>query len=115
MLIILLPRSFRPQRGALARRGSGAGRGVRAKLAKSKKRGRSSKRGRSRRGRNGKRGGRQDELADADVVTDDAAADPAAGGEGGEVGCHFQVITFNVNVHSQKRCTLYNQLTPSGV
>ena len=54
-------------------------------MAKSKKRGRSSKRGRSRRGRNGKRGGRQDELADADVVTDDDGADPAAAGEGGEV------------------------------
>ena len=87
MMIILLPRSIRPHRGALARRGSGGGRAVRAKLSKSKKRGKSSKRGRSRRGRNGKRGGRQDELADADVVTDDAAADPAAAGEGGEVGC----------------------------
>ena len=48
-------------------------------MAKSKKRGRTSKRGRSRRGRNGKRGGRQDELDDADVVTDDAAADHVAG------------------------------------
>ena len=84
--MMILLRSIRPHRGALARRGSGGGRGVRAKLARSKKRGRSSNRGRSRRGRNGKRGGRQDELADADVVTDDAAADPAAAGEGGEVG-----------------------------
>ena len=86
MTILLLPRSIRPHRGALARRGLGGGRGVRAKLSRSKKRGRSSKRGRSRRGRNGKRGGRQDELADADVVTDDAAADPEAAGEGGELG-----------------------------
>ena len=67
----------------------GGGRGVRAKLARSKKIGRTSKRGRSRRGRNGKRGGRQDELADADVVTDDDGADPAAAGEGGEVGASF--------------------------
>ena len=78
----------------------GAGRGVRAKLARSKKGGRTSKRGRSRRGRNGKRGGRQDELADADVVTDDAAADPAAAGEGGEVGggysCSLQLARFKI-------------------
>ena len=113
MMTLLLPRSIRPHRGALARRGLGGGRGVRAKMAKSKKRGRTSKRGRSRRGRNGKRGGRTGDPPLTDVVTDDAASDPAAAGEagaGGEVG-HlnlppqhyylFQVHEFFNNLHLQ--------------
>ena len=39
--------------------------------------------------------GRTDgEIPDADVVTDDAAADPAAEGEDGEV-CEVKIVTFS--------------------
>ena len=75
-------KSIRPHRGALARRGQAGARGVRAKLAR-----RAGKRGgkkarKSRRGKKGRRRGRQDELPEADVVTDDAAEGSGAGGEG---------------------------------
>jgi len=99
VLSLIIPevesKSIRPHRGALARAGrGGAGRGIRAKLQRSKKGRRGGKKSKkSRRGRNGKRRGRTDgEIPDADVVTDDAAADPAAEGEDGEV---CEVLMFD--------------------
>jgi len=100
VLSLIIPevesKSIRPHRGALARAGrGGAGRGIRAKLQRSKKGRKGGKKSKkSRRGRNGKRRGRTDgEIPDADVVTDDAAADPAAaGGEDGEV---CEVLMFD--------------------
>jgi hypothetical protein len=83
-------RSLRPHRGALARRGSQGARGVRAKLAARKGRGGRRKAGRRnrRRGRNGRGGrrrGRQDEIPEADVVTDDGGSGDGAAGEVCEV------------------------------
>merc|ERR1712037_142609 len=95
VLSLIIPevesKSIRPHRGALARAGrGGAGRGIRAKLQRSKKGRRGGKKSKkSRRGRNGKRRGRTDgEIPDADVVTDD----PAAEGEDGEV---CEVLMFD--------------------
>ena len=86
-------RSLRPHRGALARRGLQAGRGLRAKLAGRRGNKKKSSRRNRRRGRNGRRRGRTDgEIPDADVVTDDASADPGAAGEGGEV---CEVLMFD--------------------
>merc|ERR1712038_717343 len=98
ILVILTPeaesKSIRPHRGALARRamGMGGGRGIRAKMAnrKSKKggRGRNRKRSRkARRGKNGRRRGRQDEIPEADVVSDDGGS-----GDGGDV---CEVLMFD--------------------
>ena len=63
------------------RRGQAGARGIRAKLRRAGKRG-GKKARKSRRGKKGRRRGRTDEIPDADVVTDDVAADEAAGGEG---------------------------------
>merc|ERR1712147_14038 len=96
ILVILTPeaesKSIRPHRGALARRamGMGGGRGIRAKVAnrKSKKGGRGRKRSRkARRGKNGRRRGRQDEIPEADVVSDDGGS-----GDGGDV---CEVLMFD--------------------
>merc|ERR1712088_563707 len=84
ILVILTPeaesKSIRPHRGALARRamGMGGGRGIRAKMAnrKSKKGGRGGRKRskKARRGKNGRRRGRQDEIPEADVVSDDGGS-----------------------------------------
>merc|ERR1712038_179928 len=87
ILVILTPeaesKSIRPHRGALARRamGMGGGRGIRAKMANRK---RSRK---ARRGKNGRRRGRQDEIPEADVVSDDGGS-----GDGGDV---CEVLMFD--------------------
>merc|ERR1711990_1396619 len=78
VLLLVIPeaesKSIRPHRGALARRamGMGGGRGIRAKMAnrKSKKGGR----GCRKRSKNGRRRGRQDEIPEADVVSDDGGS-----------------------------------------
>merc|ERR1712203_1290887 len=96
VLLLVIPeaesKSIRPHRGALARRamGMGGGRGIRAKMAnrKSKKGGRGRKRSRkARRGKNGRRRGRQDEIPEADVVSDDGGS-----GDGGDV---CEVLMFD--------------------
>merc|ERR1711990_1225346 len=98
VLLLVIPeaesKSIRPHRGALARRalGMGGARGMRAKMAdrKSKKggrgRGRKSSR-KARRGKNGRRRGRQDEIPEADVVSDDGGS-----GDGGDV---CEVLMFD--------------------
>merc|ERR1711971_1044078 len=79
VLLLVVPesesKSIRPHRGALARRamGMGGGRGMRSKKA--------------RRGKNGRRRGRQDEIPEADVVSDDAGS-----GDGGDV---CEVLMFD--------------------
>jgi len=68
----------------------GGGRGIRAKMAnrRSKKGGRGRKRSRkARRGKNGRRRGRQDEIPEADVVSDDGGS-----GDGGDV---CEVLMFD--------------------
>merc|ERR1712066_401436 len=96
VLLLVIPeaesKSIRPHRGALARRamGMGGGRGIRAKMAnrRSKKGGRGRKRSRkARRGKNGRRRGRQDEIPEADVVSDDGGS-----GDGGDV---CEVLMFD--------------------
>merc|ERR1711863_140957 len=96
VLLLVVPeaesKSIRPHRGALARRamGMGGARGMRAKMAnrKSKKGGRGRKRSRkARRGKNGRRRGRQDEIPEADVVSDDGGS-----GDGGDV---CEVLMFD--------------------
>merc|ERR1712226_731507 len=96
VLLLVIPeaesKSIRPHRGALARRAMGmaGGRGMRAKMAnrKSKKGGRGRKRSRkARRGKNGRRRGRQDEIPEADVVSDDGGS-----GDGGDV---CEVLMFD--------------------
>merc|ERR1712172_121214 len=86
VLLLVVPesesKSIRPHRGAMARRamGMGGGRGMRAKMANRK-----SKKGR--RGKNGRRRGRQDEIPEADVVSDDSGS-----GDGGDV---CEVLMFD--------------------
>merc|ERR1712233_236018 len=96
ILLLVIPeagsKSIRPHRGALARRamGMGGGRGIRAKMAnrKSKKGGRGQEEVKeSRRGKNGRRRGRQDEIPEADVVSDDGGS-----GDGGDV---CEVLMFD--------------------
>merc|ERR1712212_1215936 len=96
VLLLVIPeaesKSIRPHRGALARRAMGmaGGRGMRAKMAnrKSKKGGRGRKRSRkARRGKNGRRRGSQDEIPEADVVSDDGGS-----GDGGDV---CEVLMFD--------------------
>merc|ERR1739838_795308 len=97
VLLLVVPesesKSIRPHRGAMARRamGMGGGHGMRAKMAnrKSKKGGRGGRKRskKARRGKNGRRRGRQDEIPEADVVSDDAGS-----GDGGDV---CEVLMFD--------------------
>merc|ERR1712066_240264 len=97
VILLVVPeaesKSIRPHRGALARRamGMGGGRAMRARMVnrKSKKsKGRGRRRSKkSRRGKNGRRRGRQDEIPEADVVSDDGGS-----GDGGDV---CEVLMFD--------------------
>merc|ERR1711971_277209 len=97
VLLLVVPesesKSIRPHRGAMARRamGMGGGRGMRAKMAnrKSKKGGRGGRKRskKARRGKNGRRRGRQDEIPEADVLSDDSGS-----GDGGDV---CEVLMFD--------------------
>merc|ERR1712059_82957 len=83
-------RSLRPHRGPLARRAQATGyNGLRTKSARRK----GNRKGKySRRGKHGRRGGRNGDIPDADVITDEtSAADP--GTEGGEDVC--EVLMFD--------------------